>query len=127
MTTNDDAFEKWRNDTPQDCCLDMTVEEELEYRLLQAWQAAKADSERQTGEMVRAISLAADAREAALESEVAELKSRWTYYQDLLSLNGFDGITHCISKYNKLQANNNDLREALERLARLGNEPHLGK
>lgn len=74
--------------------------------------AAKADSERQTGEMIRAISLAADAREAALEREIVELKAR-----ALEESNKY--IAYCDlaeAKIIELQAHINVLREALDRL-----------
>lgn len=81
--------------------------------------AAKADSERQTGKMVRNISLAADAREAALENEIAELKSD---NETLVSIN--NKLSNEVVELNEmyegridhLDAHINDLREALERI-----------
>lgn len=40
---------------------------------------------------------------AQLQESESNLKSQWMYYQDLLSLNGFDGITGCIAKNNELK------------------------
>ena len=40
---------------------------------------------------------------AQLQESESNLKSQWMYYQDLLSLNGFDGITDCIAKNNALK------------------------
>ena len=73
------------------------------------WQAAKADIEHQTGEMIRAISLAADAREAALEREIAELKASNELLHDALESNQ-------ISEKELLsyRAHINVLREALK-------------
>lgn len=89
------AFEKWAKD--HEYAIDDYI------YALEIWNAAtaeaKADSERKTGEMVRAISLAADAREAKLEGEVAELKEVIA-----ISADGFE----------QLQSSNNDLREALQ-------------
>ena len=66
-------------------------------RKFEAWQAAKADSEHQTGEMIRAISLAADAREAALEREIAELKSHINVLREAL-----ENLHDDIAEYQKL-------------------------
>ena len=40
---------------------------------------------------------------AQLQESESNLKSQWMYYQNLLSLNGFDGITGCIAKNNELK------------------------
>ena len=40
---------------------------------------------------------------AQLQESESNLKSQWVYYQDLLTLNGFDGITGCIAKNNELK------------------------
>ena len=42
-------------------------------------------------------------RVAELVESNSNLKSQWMYYQDLLSLNGFDGIADCIYVNKKLQ------------------------
>ena len=79
---NNEEFEKWF-DKQLDNGTAFTSEEQI---TRWAWQAAKADSEHQTGEMIRAISLAADAREAALEREIAELKSHINVLRDALEI-----------------------------------------
>ena len=68
------------------------------------WQAATAESDKRiaelkanTSQIVQAVSRAADAREAGMENEIIAL-----------------------------QAHINVLRNALEKLARLGNEPYYG-
>ena len=83
MTQQNNEFEKWF-DKQLDNGTAFTSEEQI---TRWAWQAAKADSEHQTGEMIRAISLAADAREAALEREIAELKSSNELLHDALDSN----------------------------------------
>ena len=40
---------------------------------------------------------------AQLQESESNLKSQWMYYQVLLSLNEFDGITDCIAKNNELK------------------------
>jgi len=55
---------------------------------------------------------------AQLQESESNLKSQWMYYQDLLSLNGFDGITDIIVKFKQLQLDNAKMCEALEDISK---------
>ena len=56
------------------------------------------------------------AKIAELEESNSNLKSQWMYYQDLLSLNGFDGIADCIHVNKKLQKQVTELEAEIARL-----------
>ena len=88
------------------------------------WQAAKADIEHQTGEMIRAISLAADAREAALEREIAELKARVSELDGMLGSRNLHKEHEFLQRMSELQYHINVLREALVDIAKTNASTH---
>lgn len=87
------------------------------------WQAAQADQAERVKDLEKAgadlirINMERTTENTQLQESESNLKSQWMYYQDLLALNGFTGITDSITKYKQLQLDNQKLRDALENIA----------
>lgn len=96
MTNQREAFEKWWGCKPQEYQLDMTTDERLFMWVWGAWQAAQADQAERVKELEKAGA-------------------------DLLRIN-----MERTTENSQLQLENQKMRDALDRLARLGNKPNFG-
>ena len=73
-------------------------------------------SEVKKGDIIYTAPPDQSAKIAELVESNSNLKSQWMYYQDLLSLNGFDGIADCIYVNKKLQKQVAELEAEIARL-----------